>query len=357
MSSDQDYGFTMKISRKTSSNLGSPKRSASTKNRIKYGSSNSSLSVSSNHDETNDNISASSKLGNSVMVKEEVAIKAIRLSTSNQNAKEIENLYKENPGLEAFNFKGGSTPLIEAILASQIEIVKVLISVGVDIDYVGSKEVYCALYQALNKESEEAVEIVKLLVKAGANLHLKMKSGITCLDWARIARKEGPTHAEMFEVLQKANEDFYRNQLNLNPNSPSSVKLTSFDIRQNVIEESLRKFLIHFKLDQYMDLLYSNYGITSIKHFVEPDWTWQPCALGPDQYWAINMDEIYLEECLHKLTISSEIQKEIGLSSLDMIIIKRNLKRKLKVRDKEERKRLGFLFVLYGRGACRIFSC
>ena len=183
-----------------------------------------------------------------------------------------------------------------------------------------------------------------------------MKSGISCLDWARVARKEGPIHAEMFQILQSANENFYRNLIGINPNS-DEVGLTSLDISQHIIEESLRKFLHHFQLDQYLDLLYNNYGITSIKHFVEPDFTWQPCALGPDQYWAINMDEIYLEDCLHKLTVSSTIQKEIGISSLDTIIIKRNLKRKIKIRDKEERKRLGFLFLIYRRASCRIFSC
>ena len=362
MSDEKDTDFTLKISRKTSSNLKSPKRSAS-KNRSNYLSTLSSSSSISNNDEPS-NLPVSPRvteasIGNSTSnpkVKEDTAIKAIKLSTSNRNAKELETLYKENKGLEVFNFRGGSTPLIEAVIANQVEIVKVLISVGVNIDYIGSKEVYCALYQALNQESEEAVQIVKLLVEAGANIHLKMKSGITCLDWARIARKEGPTHAEMFTILQLANEDFYKNLIGVNPNS-SDMELTSLDVSQHIIEESLRKFLCHFKLDQYLQLLYNNYGITSIKHFVEPDFTWQPCALGPDQYWAINMDELYLEECIHKLTISSTIQKEIGISSLDVIILKRNLKRKLKVREKEERKRLGFLFMMYRRTSCRIFSC
>jgi ankyrin repeat protein len=103
------------------------------------------------------------------------------------NARVAEVLISMGADVNAKNTEGG-TPLQQAVLTDDPEMVKVLVSHGADVNAKEYRAGVTALhYTALAKENVEiAIEIAKILVSSGADINAKDNRGSTPLDLAKV---------------------------------------------------------------------------------------------------------------------------------------------------------------------------
>ena len=108
-------------------------------------------------------------------------------------------ILKAKPNFKVYNRYGG-TALIPACERGHVEVVKELIKTDVDIDHV-NRLGWTALLEAiiLSDGGPRHQEIVRLLVKAGANVNLADKDGVSPL---RHARQRA--YAEIMKILEMA---------------------------------------------------------------------------------------------------------------------------------------------------------
>jgi uncharacterized protein len=108
-------------------------------------------------------------------------------------------ILKAKPNFKVYNRYGG-TALIPACERGHVEVVKELIKTDVDIDHV-NRLGWTALLEAiiLSEGGPRHQEIVRLLVKARANVNLADKDGVSPL---RHARQRG--YADIVKILEAA---------------------------------------------------------------------------------------------------------------------------------------------------------
>jgi ankyrin repeat protein len=101
---------------------------------------------------------------------------------------------------------GGSTPLHNAACMGYTEAVKVLLDAGADVNAQREKDGYTTLHfvaesNKMMSTSEEAQELVRLLLKTNANVQAQAKDGRTPL---QVAESRKNSHQEVVKLLSDA---------------------------------------------------------------------------------------------------------------------------------------------------------
>lgn len=100
------------------------------------------------------------------------------------NSKWLEQLLKEDPGLSNWcQDDDGATPLMYAAMLGHLDIVKLLINHGADLNKQETKRGWTALMQAV---VYERTAVVHYLLDAGANAYVPNCDGLTALDLASL---------------------------------------------------------------------------------------------------------------------------------------------------------------------------
>ncbi|GAM55313.1 hypothetical protein JCM19231_5145 [Vibrio ishigakensis] len=109
----------------------------------------------------------------------------LHLAAYNGNQAEVVELLANNPDPDARDSYGG-TALHAAMFQKNLEIVKLLIDAGFDVNAVGPRNGYTPLHDAVWADNLPAL---KLLIENGGDLSIKGLDGNTPLDKARAEGK------------------------------------------------------------------------------------------------------------------------------------------------------------------------
>ncbi len=115
--------------------------------------------------------------------------------------------------VEVIGEKNASTPLQAACKSGNLEIVRMLLENGADVNYThwdASRNQGSPLTNAAGSLSDERLQIIKLLIEYGANVNYETAAGDDVLSCAVYASFERSDTIEIIEFLEEKGVDIYK---------------------------------------------------------------------------------------------------------------------------------------------------
>lgn len=159
------------------------------------------------------------------------------------------------------------SPLITAIIVNELDIVKLLIELGADIDYSGPENVHNPLILAILQKN---VQLIKILLKSGAKVDIRDKYFRTSLHYIFNEKNEMPIKIKRFMLNEIDNVNMVDNEMNSILNL--LIHNDNWINYQDILEEKKLKIFLkntegvapidgiqYDDLDIFIELVYKSY--------------------------------------------------------------------------------------------------